>query len=210
MEAKDMCDPGTLKKNPMVISPIETGIINCDPKKCIDILSWLRCDFYSFLSPLPPQPCIGKMLRVLDRYISLVDMISTFESCSDLARKVMPVIQKLHSDTTTCVPGGWSDEKVRLVNWKKTQQFILNLKMFTDCSDSAGVPRCWQRCSSAVGEAVPVLLHLGPTLLLLHPHRARFCARWSRSTHKRSGSEMHVVPNSVFITERIEHPLIWS
>uniref|UniRef100_A0A3Q4GX69 Uncharacterized protein n=1 Tax=Neolamprologus brichardi TaxID=32507 RepID=A0A3Q4GX69_NEOBR len=59
------------------------------------------------------------MIRVLDRYRFLVGRISEFESCSEFASQVVPVINKLLTDVTKCADskGEWGAEKVSL--WEK-------------------------------------------------------------------------------------------
>uniref|UniRef100_A0A3Q2V035 Uncharacterized protein n=1 Tax=Haplochromis burtoni TaxID=8153 RepID=A0A3Q2V035_HAPBU len=58
-------------------------------------------------------PCFGKIIKVLDRYRSLVRRISEFESCSEFASQVVPVINKLHTDVTKSV------EEVTIPEWEK-------------------------------------------------------------------------------------------
>ncbi|KAK9515197.1 hypothetical protein VZT92_025863 [Zoarces viviparus] len=65
MEAKDMCDPETLRQK--------------------------------------PTTCLGKILNVLTRYISAVERVAGFQSCSEFVSKVKPAMQNLHKDMNKCV-----------------------------------------------------------------------------------------------------------
>ncbi|XP_076734578.1 uncharacterized protein LOC143414325 [Maylandia zebra] len=71
-------------------------------------------------------PCFGKIIKVLDRYRSLVRRISEFERCSEFASQVVPVINKLHTDVTKCADskGEWGAVdlavgEVTIPEWEK-------------------------------------------------------------------------------------------
>lgn len=58
---------------------------------------------FFFLSALRPQPCLEKMLKVLQSYSSMVSKLSKFQSCAEFAREVDLAIGQLHTDMSTCV-----------------------------------------------------------------------------------------------------------
>ena len=72
----------------------------------------------NFSSALHLQPCVEKILRVLTSYNSALVRISGFQSCSELAKKVKPAVEKLHKDMSKCVKSlrGWKHEEVSYVN----------------------------------------------------------------------------------------------
>ncbi|GAA6216619.1 uncharacterized protein LOC119490069, partial [Lates japonicus] len=88
MEAKDKCDPGTLRQKSV--------------------------------------PCVEKILSVLTGYISAVERVSGFQSCSAFASKVKPVMQKLHKDMSKCVTanGGMDQEEESNISKEETEPIL--------------------------------------------------------------------------------------
>lgn len=54
---------------------------------------------FSFL----PQRCLGKIFNVLTSYISAVERVAGFQSCSKFVAEVLPAMQNLHGDMGKCV-----------------------------------------------------------------------------------------------------------
>ncbi|TNN30463.1 hypothetical protein EYF80_059385 [Liparis tanakae] len=50
-----------------------------------------------------PATCLGKILSVLTSYLSAVETVAGFQSCSEFVSKVKPKMQKLHKDMKKCV-----------------------------------------------------------------------------------------------------------
>lgn len=133
-------------------------------------------------------------------YVSAVERISEFESCSEVTSTVKPALKKLHRDMNKCVRslGG---EKVMVSiwylyflrsHWYWSSVSIWCLNVFSD-RDSCDHSH-W-----ALAGGLPVPLHDGPTLLLLHPHRSSLCCWWSVSSHSGFQPEVLIEPWSLLV-----------
>ncbi|XP_049921516.1 uncharacterized protein LOC126403102 [Epinephelus moara] len=68
-------------------------------------LGWMETKDMCDPETLKQQPatCLGKMLNVLTSYMSAVERVAGFESCSKFVKEVELPIHKLHKDMSSCV-----------------------------------------------------------------------------------------------------------